>query len=202
MRVFAIFANGDLVCVDFSGERVWAKNLGLPKNNYGYASSLTVFENQVIVQYDNQEEAFLLSLNGANGKQVWKTNRKVEENWTSPIVAWDEKGAKLFVAGRPFFAAYELAKGKELWRQNFEEGEYAASPVVFFDLVTFGHSSMEIKLMNCNSGEIAWEADELESMPDVPSPIMVDDLLYNVTSMGMLGCYSLEDGKEKWNHDF
>ena len=51
-RVYAIFANGDLVAYDFDGNLVWAKNLGTPKSMYGYASSLLMFKNLLIVLYD------------------------------------------------------------------------------------------------------------------------------------------------------
>ena len=51
--VCAVFGSGDLICADMDGNRVWAKNLGVPENHYGYASSLLAFGNSLIVQYDN-----------------------------------------------------------------------------------------------------------------------------------------------------
>ena len=43
--VCAIFANGNLVCFDMDGKQKWAKNIGLPKNIYGYSSSLLIYDN-------------------------------------------------------------------------------------------------------------------------------------------------------------
>ena len=40
--VYAIFATGDVLAVDFSGKRLWGRNLGPPDNPYGHASSLMV----------------------------------------------------------------------------------------------------------------------------------------------------------------
>ncbi|MCB1088408.1 MAG: PQQ-binding-like beta-propeller repeat protein, partial [Verrucomicrobiae bacterium] len=51
-RVFAIFANGDLAAFDLDGNPVWAKSVGTPNNPYGYASSLAIHEDIVIVQFD------------------------------------------------------------------------------------------------------------------------------------------------------
>jgi len=34
-RVYAMFADGDIICFDMDGNRVWARNLGLPDNHYG-----------------------------------------------------------------------------------------------------------------------------------------------------------------------
>ena len=44
LRVYAIFANGDLICFDFKGNRVWARNLGLPENVYGFSTSLDMYQ--------------------------------------------------------------------------------------------------------------------------------------------------------------
>ena len=51
-RVYAIFANGDLVAVDFDGQQVWLKNLGQPKNPYGHASSLAMYQSLLLVLFD------------------------------------------------------------------------------------------------------------------------------------------------------
>ena len=56
-RVFAIFATGDLVCTDFEGKRIWAKNLGVPENPYGYSSSLLTTPDKLIVQYDDERRS-------------------------------------------------------------------------------------------------------------------------------------------------
>ncbi|MQY79405.1 MAG: hypothetical protein GH151_09470 [Bacteroidetes bacterium] len=37
--VCAIFATGTILCCDFNGNRIWAKNIGVPQNPYGHASS-------------------------------------------------------------------------------------------------------------------------------------------------------------------
>jgi len=39
-RVYAIFATADIAAFDFNGRRLWHRNLGVPDNAYGYASSL------------------------------------------------------------------------------------------------------------------------------------------------------------------
>jgi len=42
-RVFAIFANGDLVAFDYQGQIAWSHSFGIPENVYGHASSLTMY---------------------------------------------------------------------------------------------------------------------------------------------------------------
>ncbi|MDD3588435.1 MAG: PQQ-binding-like beta-propeller repeat protein, partial [Thermoguttaceae bacterium] len=51
-RVYAIFPNADIAAIDFSGKLVWSKNLGNAESQYGYASSLALWFDRVIVQID------------------------------------------------------------------------------------------------------------------------------------------------------
>jgi len=54
-RVYAIFPTGDVVCFDFEGRKIWQKNLGIPNSAYGYASSLEIYQNLLLIQYDQGE---------------------------------------------------------------------------------------------------------------------------------------------------
>ena len=51
--VCAVFSNGNLVCFDMDGKRKWAKNIGVPESSYGYASSLLIYKNILLVQFDS-----------------------------------------------------------------------------------------------------------------------------------------------------
>ena len=51
-RVYAIFASGDIAAFDYSGKRLWNRNLGVAESAYGYAASLAMYQGKVIVQFD------------------------------------------------------------------------------------------------------------------------------------------------------
>ncbi|MGL6197179.1 MAG: PQQ-binding-like beta-propeller repeat protein, partial [Thermoguttaceae bacterium] len=77
-RVYAIFPTGDILGVDFSGKLVWHKTLGVPDNIYGLAASLTLYKDNVIVQYDQgdgkkPDESKLIAFRGATGDIAWET---------------------------------------------------------------------------------------------------------------------------------
>ena len=54
--VAAIFATGELACLAMDGERIWAKQLEVPSNHYGHASSLICNDEWLFVQYDQKEK--------------------------------------------------------------------------------------------------------------------------------------------------
>ena len=109
-QVCAIFATGDVICADMEGNRLWAKNLGLPDNHYGYASSLLMYGNELIIQYENNSNGKVLALNAANGNQLWSKSTQNKIAWSSPIIATLGGKPALVVMGNP--ATFCKAEGR------------------------------------------------------------------------------------------
>lgn len=84
--VIAIFSNGDIIAFDINGNKVWAKNLGLPENHYGHSSSLLIYKDKVIIQFDDRKTAKLLALSTKTGEVKWSTPRAVKISWASPVL--------------------------------------------------------------------------------------------------------------------
>ena len=53
--VYAAFATGDLVALDFDGKIAWSRAFGVPEMNYGYGSSLALLGDLLLVQLDQLE---------------------------------------------------------------------------------------------------------------------------------------------------
>ena len=86
IRVCAVFATGDLVCAGMDGKRLWAVNLGVPKNHYGYSSSPVIVDGKLIVQFFDENRQLLVALNAADGKPAWSADRKTSISWLSGLV--------------------------------------------------------------------------------------------------------------------
>ena len=84
--VFAIFATGDVIALDMSGKRLWARNLGVPDNHYGHGSSLIVYKDKLLIQYDTNKSGKLLALDTQTGTTAWETARNSKISWSSPIL--------------------------------------------------------------------------------------------------------------------
>ena len=127
-QVCAIFATGDVICADMDGKRLWAKNLGVPENHYGFASSLLMYGNELIIQYDNNSNAKLIALSTINGNQLWSKSRKDKIAWSSPIISKASGQQAVIVMGNPAITAYSVSNGSELWRVECMSGEVGSSP--------------------------------------------------------------------------
>ncbi|MBO6078843.1 MAG: PQQ-like beta-propeller repeat protein [Bacteroidaceae bacterium] len=198
-QVCAIFATGDLLCTDMEGKRLWAKNLGVPDNHYGFASSLIISGNRLIVQYDNNDKAQLICLDTRNGNQLWTKTRKDRIAWSSPIIAQAAGQQAVIVMGNPAITAYSLNNGTELWRVECMSGEVGASPCAS-DGIVFGASEYAtVAAIDSKDGTVLWESDEC--MPECSSPVATKDMLYVATSYGAVCAYNASNGEVVKQHE-
>ena len=198
-QVCAIFATGDVICADMEGKRMWAKNIGLPDNHYGYASSLLMFGNELIIQYQNNSGAKILALNTANGNQIWSKSGNDKIAWSSPIIAKLGGKSALVVMGNPAIAAYNPNNGTELWRVECLSGEVGSSPAAA-DGVVYGASEYSKCIaINGATGETLWEASDY--LPECSSLCATKSLVFCATSYGMVCAYDAKTGLVVKEHD-
>lgn len=200
-NVYAIFSNGDIVAYDFEGNRIWAKNLGLPNNHYGHSSSLMMHKNMVIVQFDMKGSAKIMALSSNSGNIVWSTKREDKISWASPIVVSTGKQTEIILVSEPNVASYDADSGKELWKINCMYGEVGPS-CAYADGIVYALNEYAV-LVAIKAGktpEILWEGDEYLS--DVPSPVATDKYLFVVTSYGVIACYDAKKGTQYWEQEF
>jgi outer membrane protein assembly factor BamB len=209
-RVYAMFATGEIAAFTFDGQRVWAKHLGTPKNPYGHATSLATWRDKVVVLLDQGEPedrlSKLLLLDGRTGAVVWEKPRPVGASWASPIVIEAAGKSQIVTLALPWVLAYDVANGAELWRVEALEGEVTPSPVFAGGLVfVISPSARLLAIRPDGSGDVtkshvAWSVEEY--LPDISSPVSNGELVFTVTSGGLLACFEARDGKKLWEHDF
>jgi outer membrane protein assembly factor BamB len=197
--VVAIFGTGDIMACDFSGNRLWARNLGVPANHYGHSSSLVYWKEKVFVQYDTSRGSRLLAVDISTGKTVWETPRTSRISWASPILA--EVGGKMQVitSSEPTVAGYDVETGKELWKNDCMMGEVGPSPAFGNGLVFATNEYATLAAIDPTNGKTVWQ--ENEYMPEVASPVVSDGLLFIATSYSVLACYDAHTGNKYWEQE-
>lgn len=208
-RVYAIFATGDVGCFDFNGRKVWEKSLGIPDNVYGYASSLAMYRNLLLIQNDQGSEedeiSALIALDGFSGQVVWQTKRPVGNSWSSPILIMVGDGFQVITCGDPWVIGYEPDKGTELWRVNCLSGDVAPSPIYANGLVFAIESYSKLVAIqpdgrgDVTETHIAWTIEE--GGPDICSPVSNGELIFLLSTEGWLSCYRLSDRSKAWEKD-
>ena len=188
-HVCAIFATGDMICADTNGKLLWSKNVGVPDNHYGYASSLLLFRDMVIVQYDNQANPRVFALDLATGA----------ETWSSPIIATVNNQPQLVLMGNPAITAYNPTNGEQLWRVECLTGEVGSSPCSANGVVFGASEYSKLIAINGADGSVLWESTDY--LPEVSSPVATKDNLYLATSYGVVAAFDAKTGELRKEHD-
>jgi len=195
--VFAVFASGDLVAFDFEGERIWSRNLGVPDNPYGHASSLVIFEELLLVQYDQRDAGCLYGLDLRSGEARWETRRELGASWASPLVFEHDGASQVVLSAASAVVSYDPRSGEELWRVECLDGaEVACTPAHGDGFIYVAADYASVVAIDLSRQEIAWEYDDL--VPGVATPLVVGEYLVAGLSDGGIVCLNAKSGEELW----
>ena len=203
--VYAYFGSEGLYAYDFNGKLAWKADVGKLANlGMGTGTSPILFENVVIVQADEDsgESSFIVAYDKKTGKEVWKTPRKVQISWSTPLLARSAKRTELITSGTETIIAYDPATGKELWTHKGVESNAIPSPVANNEmvyLVAGFPAKIALAIRLGASGDLTgtpnvpWKY--AKGTAYVPSPILYGDYLYLTTDRGILTCIDAKTGK-------
>jgi outer membrane protein assembly factor BamB len=215
--IYAFFESGDVIALDHGGEVKWQRSLskdyGAFKNHHGVGSSPTQTDRAVVILIDDLGPSYLVALDKATGKSVWKADRASRASWTSPVVCTLNDKPAVLVSSSGSLTAYDAATGKELATLDGLVGNNIPSPVVFGDVIVLGAGENRMKpdlaasaKSNCcvrltSKGEmVAFETvwDGKKAICQHASPLIHKGHVYFVTNSGLVHCVDLRTGAERY----
>lgn len=200
-NVFVLFATGDVACLDFNGNRLWAKNIGVPDNHYGHSSSLIIYQNLLLIQFDQNTGGRLIALKTASGDPVYDIFRDVQISWASPILATRENGTELVLNSNPAVISYNPQTGEELWDVECMMGEVAPSPAYADGFIyVVNEYARLVGIQLGDSAKVIWEV--IDDLSEVASPVATKDFVIVAASYGTVSCFNSKTGERYWFHDF
>jgi len=199
--VCAIFANGNLICLDHDGNQKWVTNLGPPENVYGYSCSLIIFNDLLLVQYDSNEKVSLMGYEMATGQLKWETMRQGRAAWSSPVIGNFNGEPQVIINGNPYVTGFDPVTGKELWAVECMTGDVAPSVAVNSKLAYAVTDYAQLAAIRPGAGAAIVWSDNMFT-PDVSSPAATDELLVLATGNGDVACYNAMEGDTLWTHYF
>ncbi|HKV36339.1 MAG TPA: PQQ-binding-like beta-propeller repeat protein [Pyrinomonadaceae bacterium] len=206
--VYAFFGTEGLYAYDFNGKLEWKAQLGkLGTVGMGTGTSPILFNNLVIVQCDedNGEASFIVALDKKTGKEAWRTPRKIQVSWSTPLLVKTATRSELITSGTESVVSYDPATGKELWHHKGVESNAIPSPVANNEMVFLvagfpAKIAMAIKLGGSgdltDTPNVPWKY--AKGTAYVPSPILYGDYLYLTTDRGILTCIDAKTGEVKY----
>ena len=200
-------AKDDMVVAayDFAGRQRWLVRPGEFHSKHGYCSCPVLFEDKVIVNGDHDGDAYLVALDRATGKTLWKTPRENKtRSYVTPIVREINGEPHLILSGSKSVASFDPRSGSRWWVIDGPTEQFVASIVFNGHLLfmTAGFPDHHILAIrpdgrgNVTDTHIAWRTTENTSY--VPSPIVVGDYFLIVADNGIASCYQADTGKRLW----
>jgi len=169
----------------------------VPVNPYGHSSSLQVFEDLLIVQFDHKKDGFVTALGVRTGATCWKTDRKLGPSWASPTLIETGGHAELILVAGAFVTSYETRSGKELWRLKcLAIADVAPTPVFANGLLFVAADHVKFIAVDVRIHQIVWE--NKEHTPGVGTPVAAGDFLFAGLSEGGIACWDARTGKTLW----
>jgi hypothetical protein len=205
-HIYAYFGNLGLVCVDWDGREVWRVPFAPVNARHGMAGSPLLYQERVILYQDHfgPGSSFVAAYERRTGKQVWKTLRKEQVGWGTPIAVRVADRDEIIVHGQYRTVAYHPDDGRELWSCQGNTEEVVPTPVLAHDLLfcCSGRAGPTFALRPGGTGDITTQRVEwsaIKGAPFIPSPIVVGDYLFMVNDMlSIATCYAAKTGKLMW----
>jgi len=199
--VCAVFANGNVVCFDHSGNRRWGFNINPPENVYGYTASPVIFEDLLIIQYDSDKKVSLMGIDLGTGQIRWEVKRRGGIVWSSPVIAEFNGAVQVILNGNPFVSSFDPHNGKELWAVECMTGDVAPSVAANSHFVYAVTDYARLVAIKPGTEPIIEWQDNMFT-PDVSSPVATDELLFLATGNGDVACYNASIGDTLWTKFF
>jgi outer membrane protein assembly factor BamB len=208
-HVWAYFGSRGLHCYDMQGNLVWQKDFGRmqTKLGFGEGSSPALHGDRLVITWDHEGDDFITALDKNTGKELWRTPRDEETDWSTPLVVEHDGRAQVVTAATRKIRSYDLETGRLLWEcgglgANVIPTPVAADGLVFATSGFRGSALLAIKLGRTGdltgTDAIAWTHNR--STPYVPSPLLSDGRLYFVGSNNaILTCLDAKTGKPLFN---
>ncbi|MCX7872353.1 MAG: PQQ-binding-like beta-propeller repeat protein [Verrucomicrobiae bacterium] len=139
--VIVMFGTGALAAFDFQGNEIWKKDLAAEFGKFAimylYGASPLLYNNKLyvpVIQRDDPKayphsrddkpvrESFILCLDPATGKTLWRHIRKTDaamesmESYTTPIPHKGKNGLEILILGGDYVTAHNPETGEEVWR--------------------------------------------------------------------------------------
>jgi outer membrane protein assembly factor BamB len=192
---------------DFDGKEIWQKSPGQFFSKHGWSSSPVLYNNLLILNCDQDSDAYIVALDKATGEEKWRTDRPNKtRSYCVPLLV-DAAGKKqLVLSGSKCVAGYNPDTGKQYWIIDGPTEQFVASPV-FAEGVLFvtggfpDHHLLGIKpdgVGNITNTHILWR--DTKGVSYVPSPIALGKYFYIVSDDGMASCLDAKTGKREWMH--
>ena len=191
---------------DLDGNQKWLVKPGGFVSVHGYCSCPVLFEDLVIVNGDHDGDSYIVALDRATGKTVWKVERDHKtRSYVTPIIREIAGRTQMVVSGSKSICSYNPRDGSRYWKVNGPTEQFVASMVfdgrLFYMAAGFPtHHVMAVRPEgngDVTDTHVVWhETNKVGCY--VPSPVLTGDYLLVADDNGTANCFEARTGERQW----
>ena len=217
-RVVVWHGSAGLFCYDHAGKLLWKQRPGNVLHIWGYASSPVIYNDRVFLHHGPGVESFMISLELATGKVLWKTKEaggandrdpRMVASFSTPVVA-SVGGVDQLICSMPTrVAGFDPGTGEVLWSiagLPSPRGDLVyTSPLIAgnIGIAMGGYQGPRMGFRLGGSGDVTkthrlWRVEEKQPQR-IGSGVVVGDHVYIANAgPGTIECISVKTGKVAW----
>lgn len=213
-RVYLHFGSYGTACVDTrSGKTLWTRRDLIVDHRHGPASSPILIDDLLVLQFDGMDQQFMITLNKRTGKTAWRKKRDIQYNsengerkksFCTPLLIEHQGATQLVTTAARSAIAYDPRNGSVIWRVRFNGDSATARPIYAEKTLFITTSCVDAKLLAIRPDErgditdsgVLWTQNK--GIPQRPSPLFIDGLLYGIHDTGVLTCRDPKTGDAIW----
>lgn len=221
-KVYVHYGHFGTACINTNNfEVVWKRDDLTCKHMQGPASSLILHDDKLIVHLEGTEDPYVVSLNKNTGETIWKSVRPKEiydplepvfrKSYQTPIVI-NVDGRELLISNASFMCfAHDVKTGEVVWTLEYGFDSTVGQPLYYNGLVFVNSGwifednkpfwTRQYAIDPSGKGDITkthvkWMYEE--KVPQIPTPVIVDGLMYMVHDRGLVTCIDAMSAKVIW----
>ena len=209
-HLYVHFGNQGIACLTTGGEPVWSNRSLRYEPVHGNGGSPIVFGDRLILSCDGADEAFVVALDKATGRQVWRTDRGVRTrsrfSFSTPLAIEVDDRTQVVSAGSGAVYGYDPTDGRVIWGVGYGEG-YSVVPQPVYEqgllyvCTGFNRASLLAIRPRGARGDVtqsatAWSTNR--AAPLTPTPVAAGGDVFMVSDQGVATCLDAKTGDVQW----
>ncbi|RIJ48321.1 quinonprotein alcohol dehydrogenase [Maribellus luteus] len=221
-RVYVHFGDFGTACIDTKTfDVLWKREDLRCKHMQGPASSPVICKNMLILHLEGTEDPYVVALDKTTGETIWKSVRPKEiydplepvyrKSYQTPIVI-NANGKELLISNSAYMCfAHDVNTGEVIWTFTYGYDSTVSQPLYYNGLVFVNSGwifedntpffTRQYAIDPAGKGDVTkthqvWMYDD--EVPQIPTPVIVDGLMYMVHDRGMVTCLGAMSGKPFW----
>jgi outer membrane protein assembly factor BamB len=194
-----------LACFDLDGNELWRVSPGEFHSMHGFCSSPVLYRDTVILNGDQDADAYLVAFDQSNGKERWRTDRPNKtRSYCTPIFFEHQGKEQMVLSGSKSVCSYDPNTGKPIWWMAGPTEQFVAT-LVYTDNILFVTGGFpDYHVLGVDPGgegdvlktHILWR--DRKGAAYVPSPIAANHHFFIASDNGLGSCFEAKTGKVKW----